>query len=263
MAVPESRSEGQPREVAAVIEEQVRGIELKPELSTGSAPPVWPVVAISREFGTHGVVLGYRTAERLGFSFWDREIVTKIARDLNTDEATAERLDESARSRIEQLLGASIFNRRATSTTYVERLRFIIGSICERGGAVIVGHGAQFLVDPTRSLRVRLVAPFDVRVRGVIERLSVPLETARRGVRAGDRRRTEFVRTHFGQEAGSPEHYDLVINTAVYTPQRADLLILMAYLAKFGELPTSAQAKEADRALQRASTLPPEPADGT
>jgi cytidylate kinase len=263
MAVPESASAGQPREVGAIIEEQVQGFELKPERATGSSQPIWPVVAISREFGTHGVLLGYRVAERLGFSFWDREIVTKIAHDLNTDEATVDRLDERTRGRIEELLGARIFNQQATSKSYIDRLRLIVGSICERGGAVIVGHGAQFLVEPRHALRVRLVAPFDFRVRGVMERMHVSLENATRGVRAGDRTRAEFIRTHFAQEAANPEHYDLVINTAVYTPHRADSLILMAYLAKFGELPSSAQGKDADRALQRGSTLPPEPADGT
>jgi hypothetical protein len=33
----------------------------------------------------------------------------------------------------------------------------------------------------------------------------------------------------------------VVINTSIYTPERADALVLMAYLAKFGGLPLGAQ----------------------
>ena len=39
--------------------------------------------------------------------------------------------------------------------------------------------------------------------------------------------------------------YDVTINTSIYTPHRADALVLMAYLAKFGGLPLSGRrAKE-------------------
>ena len=45
------------------------------------------IITISREFGSGGRELGQRLAEALGFDYYDREIITKIAEkhDLNED----------------------------------------------------------------------------------------------------------------------------------------------------------------------------------
>ena len=44
------------------------------------------IITISREFGSGGRELGKRLAEQLGFNYFDREIITEIAKKTELDE---------------------------------------------------------------------------------------------------------------------------------------------------------------------------------
>jgi hypothetical protein len=57
-----------------------------------------------------------------------------------------------------------------------------------------------------------------------------------------------------GQNVADPLHYDLVINTDTYGGERAEAVVLMAYLAKFGEWPLTARELKAEHLPGR---LPP------
>ncbi len=234
----------QPRDVGAIVEEQVRRWGLHSSRVGVSSTTGWPVVTISREFGTLGMELGRRVAMRLGFSYWDREIVTEIARRLHTPEESVSVFDEHHRSAMDDLFGVT-FDQGAVSADYGDQLRAIVRSIARKGSAVIVGRGSQYLVDPQRALRVRLVAPTRQRVSEIAKRANVSSETAAHTVRAGDRDRAQFMRQYFGKDGTDPTDYDFVLNTANYPPERAEALLLMAYLAKFGHLPFA--AREAER----------------
>ncbi len=234
-----------PRDVGGIVEAQVRRWALnKQNRPRETLLEEWPVMTISRECGTRGTALGRRVAERLGFSCWDSEIVTEIARLLHTDETAIAAFDERTRGAIEDLIGTSLFNQDIISADYADHVRRIIDSIARRGRAVIVGRGAQFLVDPSQALRVRLVAPFEHRVREVEKLEGISLQEAKRIVESGDKERAAFVHHATGQNVADPAQYDVVINTKIYTGERADALVLMAYLSKFGELPLAEHTRE-------------------
>lgn len=233
----------QPRDVRVIVEEQVKRWAFHKQKGQPVTPPVlWPVVTISRESGTQGSELGQRLAERLGFSCWDRALVTEIARLMHTDEATIAALDERTRGAVLDLFGLSAFSQQDVSVDYAKQLRRIIDSISRRGNAVIVGRGSQFLVDPSSALRVRLVAPFELRAHTVATRDGVSPEVAKQQVVSTDAERVAFVHKCSGHDVSDPTHYDIVVNASVYAGERLDAVVLMAYLAKFGELPLTEQS---------------------
>jgi cytidylate kinase len=78
-----------------------------------------------------------------------------------------------------------------------------------------------------------------VRIQDIRERLGMDKDAALRLIRANDKERTEFVRREFGADVADPRSYDITINTATFEPERADALVLMAYLVKFGQLPAA------------------------
>jgi hypothetical protein len=237
-----------------MVEAQARRWAFKQNGRRGALPEAWPVVTVSCEFGAQGVVLGRGVAERLGFSYWDREIVDELARLLHMGEGAVTVFDERTRSALEDLLGAFTPNPEVTSADYSAEVRRIIASITGRGSAVIVGRETQYLVDPGRALRVRLVAPFDLRVREIAAQSQVSVDVAKRLLLAGDRQRATFILRAMGQNVADPLHYDLVINTDTYGGERAEAVVLMAYLAKFGEWPLTARELKAEHLPGR---LPP------
>ena len=48
------------------------------------------IITISREFGSGGRELGKRLADALGFSYYDKEIISAIAKESNFDEQYVE-----------------------------------------------------------------------------------------------------------------------------------------------------------------------------
>jgi len=234
-----------PRDVGSIVEAQVRRWTLsKRNRPIAAVPEACPVVTISRECGTRGTALGIRVAEQLGFSCWDSEIVTEIARLLQTDETTIGAFDERTRGALEDLIGTSLFSQDIVSADYAEHIRSIINSIARRGRAVVVGRGAQFLVDPNHSLRIRLVAPFEHRISEISTLREIAFGEAKRIVETSDKDRAAFVHQFLGKDITDPAQYDVVINTKSYAGERADALVMMAYLSKFGELPLADPTRE-------------------
>jgi cytidylate kinase len=226
-----------PRNVEFIVEQQVRRWQLRPERTSAEGGHYWPVVTISREFGSLGLALGQRVAERLGFSFWDHEIVSAVASQLHVAPDKVGAIDEHPVGAMAQLFNALNLGRDDIAADYHDQLRLLLASIGRRGAAIIVGRGAHMATDPAHTLRVRLVAPLVHRVRDYQARYGTTTEEAYRQVRAGDKERADFVRQAYHADVAEPTFYDVVINVATFGPERADSLVLMAYLAKFGEIP--------------------------
>lgn len=214
-----------PREVGAMVEEQAAAWTLKHTRRWEPVPGKWPVVTISGEAGEQSHGLAHGLAERLGFSYWDRALVMELVRLLSVERATASTLGARTLTAIEAFLGDALSDQTVTPIEYVERTRLVLDSIVGRGGAVIVGQGAQFLVLPQDALRVRLVVPVG----------QPPLR--------GD--------------LGKPTDFDVVVNAGTYHSQRAVSLVLMAYLAKFGDWPLTGRSLLEGRKMWPVPLLPP------
>jgi CMP/dCMP kinase len=235
-----------PRHVGAIVEHQVKSWALKQAQHKNASLEQWPVVTISGESGTEKEELGQALAERLGYISWGHEILTELARLLHTDEAAVAAFDKDTRIAIVDLLGSSAFNQEVVADSYAAHLRRIVESIARRGRAVLVGRGSQYMVDPLRALRVRLVAPPELRARAVEKREAISFEAAKELVSSRDSERAAFVLDAMGKDISDPTDYDVLVNTGTYARERAVGLVVMAYLAKFGELPltTEEQKKE-------------------
>lgn len=156
-----------------------------------------PVITISREYGAQGAAIGRIVAERMGFRFWEREMVGEY--------------DD------------------------VHALTTVVNSLAARGGAVMVGRGLGFLISPSRALRVRVVCPLDQRISGLMERQGLTHDTARATIAYADRARRVFVRDLYGRDIDDVSGYDLWVSTGALTLDAAAAVIISAYRYRFGE----------------------------
>lgn len=97
---------------------------------------------------------------------------------------------------------------------------------------MIVGRGAQYVLPSHFGLRVRMVAPVEVRVRRIANRENLTLKAARVVVERSDRERTRLTRRQFGQNAGDPLNQDVTINTAELTVEAATDVVITALQRK-------------------------------
>jgi cytidylate kinase len=228
-----------PRDLGAMVDAQVRNWVFNQQ---GQEPRFqeWPSVTIACELDAQGAALGRGIAGRLGFGYCDSEIVSELARQMHARDGADGELDRHRRNTLEDLLGAFTPYQDVASAGIAEQSRRIVSSIARHGSAVIVASEASCLVDPHRALRVRLVAPFDIRIKEIETRSHVSLAVAKRMIATNDKDRAAFIRRSLGHSIADSALYDVVVNTGTYPQERAEAVVLMAYLAKFGEWPETA-----------------------
>ncbi len=189
------------------------------------------VVAISREYGAGGEQVGAMVAERLGFRYFDEEIVAQAAAKGNfshAEVADAESRRSLALRLIEQIGRAStpayaapIAANMVAREQYQDLIRDVVVETAAQGSAVIVAHGASIaLGDRNDVLRVLVVAPPNVRAERIAADGGVDLGEASKIVKSSDADRRSYFK-RFYDVAEQPTHYDLVVNTGALSFERA------------------------------------------
>ena len=240
-------SEPSPRSLTAIVDEQILRWRMEQARRAREQPPVErvkPIVTISRQAGSRGTELGRHVSESLGFSFWDQELVHRIAEQLGAPEALLRAVDEHPRGRLADLLSGILMGDRSTEEEYFAQLVRLVGSLAERGGSVIVGRGAHFVVGAESALRVRIVAPLDARVHTLAAQRGIRDAEARAEVDRLDRERHAFMRRHYDRDVTDPAAYDLMVNSATLPMERAVEVVVAAYWAKFPEMEAVRSAAE-------------------
>ncbi len=165
------------------------------------------IVAISRELGSGGTIIGAAVAKELGFRYVDREVILKAAA---AHHVPAEKLEDVDERRL--TFWERFDEEKRRFVVFIESAFY---AIAEEGNVVTVGRGGPLLLQGvSHALRVRIMAPFDVRVRRVMEEYKLDQRAAAARVRLYDREQAARQEYLFGVDWTSPEHYDFVFNTA-------------------------------------------------
>jgi len=170
------------------------------------------IVTISHEMGAGGPEIGQQLADRLGYKYVDTELIHETAHRYGLLAEKLEHLDETKPSLFERF--------DAETRRYITAMQTALYEFAERDRVVLMGRGGQWLLRGIpHVLRVRVMAPFDLRVKRLATKLSGPI-----GEQASQRTVTEMVRRDDTEKAGrmrylyevdiaDPALYDLVINT--------------------------------------------------
>ncbi|MFL6449313.1 MAG: AAA family ATPase [Bryobacteraceae bacterium] len=184
------------------------------------------VITVEREYGSGGGTIAKMLAERLGWSLWDHEITTEIARRLKCDvhavEEREERLDPTYYRLFKVFMRGSY--EASFSGSNVELLdadglfrlfESVVKEIAGRGNCVIVGRGGSYyLRDHKNVLRTFVYAPPEYK----ISRLTAQgnsREEAEDLVTTVDQERAAFVKKYHGKTWPLRELYHLMINSQV------------------------------------------------
>ena len=93
--------------------------------------------------------------------------------------------------------------------------RAIVEELAAEGRCVMVGRAcAAVLARSADTLHVRLVAPFETRVRTATQRFGLDPAEAPRIVAERDANRARYHREYYDRDCNDPIHYHMVLNTA-------------------------------------------------
>jgi cytidylate kinase len=195
-----------------------------------------PLILISRQRGAGGLAVAERLSEKIGWPYYDKNIIKEIADTVGADEKQLAFLDEKDRNIFYEFLNVFRREPEVSHDEYVEHLRRFIRTLGDVGGSIIVGRGADFILSPQEALRVRLVAETELRARFAAQKYGLQETEAFKHLDKGDQERRKFIKRHFDKDIDDPVHYDLVINTSYIDLDGAMDLIIVAYQRRFSEV---------------------------
>jgi cytidylate kinase len=193
------------------------------------------IVAISRELGSGGNAIAAAVAKALNFEYVEREILLRAARVHEVPEEKIADVDERRLS-----LWERFDEEKRRYLIFIEAAYY---SFAEKGNVVTAGRGGPFFLrGVSHALKVRIMAPFELRVRRVMEQEKLDHKAAAAKVRSYDRELSGRIDYLFGLDWTLPENYDMVINTGndaweFYT----DLLVSAASHPQYQPTPESQQ----------------------
>jgi cytidylate kinase len=186
-----------------------------------------PCLALSRLPHSGAEELGARVAKELGYDYFDIELVDYIAREQHVQRRLLEALDERVRSAVERYVIDAFRTAAFTESDYLRCVVRAVTAIGERGGAVILGRGAPYVLRAGDNLRVLVVAEVDVRAERLARAEGLGAAEARRELTRLDAERRAFL-SQFGVDPDAAGLYDLVVNTGTLGLDAATRLVLAA-----------------------------------
>ena len=195
------------------------------------------VVAITREMGSLGKDVAAQLGEALGVPVLYHEVIDNLADRMRMRKSHVVRLLDGT---------AGLFERLSADKTSMSIFTAdeIIGLALHEGGAVIRGWGATHLLrEVPHVVCIRVCAPFEVRMRRMMERLDTDdAGMVGEEIRINDEAHTAIMRRHFGLQWTDAEHYDLALNTKrVRIAECVDEILGLVRSPEFAETEASRQ----------------------
>jgi cytidylate kinase len=202
-----------------------------------------PLIAMTREMGSLGMDVARILESELKVPLVYHELINNLADKMRL-----------RKSHVIRLLGgkANLFERLTADKTSLSIYTADEMLQVARSGAVMRGWGAAHLLRPVKhAICVRICAPFDVRVKRMMERLNTDdASSVATEIRNSDEAQGAIARRHFGVEWQDPEGYDLSLNTERMTVEQcAEEIIQLCEQPEFQETEESRRTLS-DLALQ-------------
>ena len=179
-------------------------------------------ITIGRQYGSGGKEIGLRVGELLGIKVYDKELLTMAAEKKGINPDYLRRVDEKAASSLLYTLamGSSAYSARhlgvdvpINDQLFITQTE-IIKEITEKESAIFIGRCADYVLSEKPNLvKVFITAPFDVRVKNIMNRHGLTESRAKDLVVKTDKRRSNYYSYYTGEKWGKSDKYDLVIST--------------------------------------------------
>ena len=194
------------------------------------------IITISREFGSGGRTIGRMVAEKLGYAFYDKELVKKIAVESGLHEDFVEQNGEYASAKnwfsyVFQSMGTQgVMNGMSMDDFLWAMQRKVITDLADQGNCVIVGRCADFILkDRTDTLNVFVHADKKARAERIVRLYGMTEKSPEKRLDEKDQRRKVYFKHYTDQVWGMSQNYDLSLDSGVIGIQKCvDIIVDIA-----------------------------------
>lgn len=179
------------------------------------------IVTISREFGSGGKEIGKRLADKLGYSYYDSEIITLLAKETGMSEEYIKNISEKGVYPYAFQFAKSFSMYGAMQNSQTEILvaqTKILKQIAEKGNAIIVGRGANNILKEYNPMNIFVYASMESKIKRCKEKAkqgeNLTEKELESKIKTIDKNRKAFNNLISNSEWGEKENYNLCINTS-------------------------------------------------
>ena len=179
------------------------------------------VIVIGRQFGSGGHDIGKALAEKLGYAFYDQEIIEMTAGTTGYTPEFIQKKEEMMTSSflydlVNQMYMYAQPDEEAPKDKIYEAESKVVRELAAKGNCVIVGRCSDYtLRDNKNCLRVFFCAPMENRMKRVMDRLHLSEKDAKQKIQKEDKWRADNYRYYTGRIWGASANFDLTVNTAL------------------------------------------------
>ena len=180
------------------------------------------IITISREFGSGGRTIGKLVAEKLGYRFYDGELIDEVVKSSGLSREIVEKYDEYATHKNSFLYAIAVNagGDNYNGLSFANRVQIaqvaVIKQLAEEGNCVIIGHGADYVLrDREDCLNVFIRADMAFKAKRVIENYGETNVKIEERLRDKDTRRRVFYRSFTMRDWGVCENYHMMLDSSV------------------------------------------------
>ena len=180
---------------------------------------MYPVITISREFGSGGHSIGQQVAEKLGIPFLDSQIVEEVAKESGFAKDYVKKEDESA-SYPELFITSNIFstNYFDSPQDQIQRIQsdYIIEQ-AKKGPCVIAGRCADYVLKNAGipALNIFIHASMEFRKKRVLEVYGETDVKIEKRIEKKDKGRKSYYRYYTDRKFGDAKNYALCLDSGI------------------------------------------------
>lgn len=180
------------------------------------------VITIGREFGSGGRELGRKLAKTLGIEYYDREIITEIAKNTAFSEQYVKQVIENNPHDLFPISVAHTFSYIDANTIFQKQKIFteqekVIKKMAAASDCVIIGRCADYILKDFNPLRIFVYADMDSKVERCLKRNESVENLSRKKlvkkIKSIDKNRARYYNYYTGEKWGDPLNYDICVNT--------------------------------------------------
>lgn len=182
------------------------------------------VITVGRQCGSGGKLIGEKLAKELGVKCYDKELLTRAAKESGMSEALFESHDEKPTNSFLYSLVMDSYSMGYATSSYMDMpinhkiflAQFeTIKKIAQEESCVIVGRCADYaLADNPNLISVFIVAEDEDKIARIMETNDLKADKAKDIMIKTDKRRSGYYNYYSSKRWGDVRSYDLCINSS-------------------------------------------------
>ncbi len=182
------------------------------------------IITLSREYGSGGRYLGKLLANKLGINLYDKEFITKIAKETGLSEEYIKN-NEQKRDALANLNNGYYFGLNNADELFIKESE-IIKDVASKKSCVIVGRCADFILKDNKNvLKIFVYSNMKDKISRATKYYGMNEETAEKEISRIDKLRANHYKHYTGNTWKDFTNYDICINSdALGVEKSADFI---------------------------------------